>query len=202
MKNATKTRKLVTSALMVALGTVLSIISIPLPFGGSVTLGAMVPLVIVGQLYGMGWGFFASTVYGILQLVLGLDNFAYATTLAAVIIIILFDYVVAYAAMGFSASTYKIKNKAVSAGLGAVIGCFARFWLHFVSGAFVWGEWADVTALPTFLQDSFLANEDWLIYSYSFFYNLSYMLPETILTAIAAAVICPLLYKKGLAKNN
>ncbi|MBE6764332.1 MAG: energy-coupled thiamine transporter ThiT [Clostridia bacterium] len=198
MKKNTKTTKLVVSALMIALGTVLSLLSIGLPFGGSVTMGAMVPLVVLSQTYGTAWGLFACSVYGLLQLVLGLDNFAYATTLTAVLVLFVFDYVVAYGMVGFSGLTRNMKNKAAAGALGAVIGCAIRFVMHCVSGAVVWGQWADVTAIPSFLHNTFLTSEDFLIYSYSFFYNLSYMLPETVLTAIAAAIICPILRKSNV----
>ena len=174
---------------MVALGTVLSIVSIGLPFGGTVTAGAMIPLVFISQTYGTKWGLFTCTVYGLLQMVLGLDNFGYAATAAAFIMILLFDYLAAYASVGFSGLTRKMKSRAAAGALGAVIGCACRFVCHFISGAFVWGQWAEVSALPEFLQSSRLAQPDVLIYSYSFFYNLTYMLPETILTVIGMLII-------------
>jgi len=49
----------------------------------------------------------------------------------------------------------------------------------------VWGQWAEVSALPAFAQTGFWINEDVLIYSYSLFYN-GYMLIEAVITAIGA----------------
>lgn len=193
MKTNSKLFRLVFSALMVALATVLSVLSIGLPFGGSITIAAMAPLVLVSQMYGFRWGLFTCSAYGLLQLVLGLDNFAYATTIWAVIAIILFDYVVAYAALSLSALTRNMKSKPLAAAIGALIGCFGRFCCHLVSGVVVWGQWADVTTLPAALQNGWFASEDVLVYSYSFFYNLGYMLPETIATVVVSAVLVALL---------
>lgn len=184
-----KTFRLVLSALMLALSTVLSFTPFELPFGGSVTLASMAPLVVVSQLYGLSWGLFTCTAAGLIQLVIGFNNFSYATTIWAVIAILLFDYIIAFGCMGFSALTRKMKHPAVAAPLGALIGCSLRFVCHFISGVAVWSEWASVSELPTFLQDTFLAKGDWLIYSYSFFYNLSYMLPETIITMVVSVII-------------
>ena len=52
-----KTKKLVVSALMLALSFVLSLIKIyELPWGGSVTLFSMLPIILVGYMYGNTWG--------------------------------------------------------------------------------------------------------------------------------------------------
>lgn len=197
--NETKTGKriyrLVLSAMLIALGTACSLVSIGLPLGGSVTLAAMVPLVIISQLYGFRWGAVCCGVYGLLQMILGLDNFSYVTTIWAYIAVALFDYIVAYGVMSLSALTKGMKRPAVRAGVGAFIGCLARFVCHFINGAFVWGEWADVSALPAALQDTAIAKGGALIYSYSFFYNLSYMLPETIITVIVAAAVMGIVEK-------
>ena len=188
-KVSMKTQRLVVSALMIGLGTALSLVSIGLPFGGSVTLGSMAPLVVVSQLYGFEWGAVCCTVYGILQLVLGLDNFSYATTIWAVLAILVFDYIAAYGAMSLSALTRRMKSATAGAALGSVIGCAARFVCHFITGVVVWSQWASADALPGFVQGTGMAAGKWLIYSYSFFYNLGYMLPETVITAVAAAAV-------------
>ncbi len=181
--------RLVISALMIGLGSALSLVSIGLPFGGSVTLACTAPLVVLSQLYGFGWGLVCCSVFGALQLILGLGNFSYATSLLSVVIIALFDYIVAYGSMALSGLTRNMKLPVWRAVLGSLLGCAARFVCHFITGATVWSEWADVAALPTFLQTTGLASEKALIYSYSFFYNAGYMLPEAIITAIVSAAV-------------
>lgn len=185
-----KTFKLVFSAVMIALGTVLSLLAISLPFGGSVTLGSMVPLVILAQLYGTPWGLLCGFVYGLIQMILGASNLAYGVTFFAVLVIILFDYVVAFGLMGLSGTTRGIRNRGVGAATGALVGCAARYLCHIVSGALVWGEWADVSYVPQILhQTSLVSNPDIFIWTYSVCYNASYMIPETILTVVICALL-------------
>lgn len=193
---------MVFSAMMVALGTVLSLIQISLPFGGSVTLCSMVPLVIVCQIYGMAYGSVACLAYSLIQLILGANNLAYAVTFFAVVIIILFDYVVAFSAMSLSGLTRKISNKGTAAAIGAFIGCFARYLFHLISGALVWGEWASLEYIPSFLHGTFFTeNATAFCWTYSVCYNATYMIPETIITVIAAALICRFVNFEKLAAN-
>lgn len=190
----TKTFKMVFSALMVALSTVLSIFALELPFGGSITIFSMVPLIFVSQMYGVGWGFAACTVYGLVQMSMGLDNFGYVSGIVAYIVVFLFDYVLAFCVIGLSGVTRKVKNKAVAAGLGAFIGCFARFICHFISGCTVWGEYSAGWEAPAWMPGGLISPE-MLPYTYSFTYNCIYMIPETILTVIGSAILCAALFK-------
>ena len=71
-----KTKKLVTSAMLIALGTAISFLSeyIPflnLPFGGTVTLASLLPLVLISVLYGLPWGLLSGFVYSLLQMAVG-----------------------------------------------------------------------------------------------------------------------------------
>lgn len=71
-----KTKKLVTSAMLIALGTAISFVSewIPflnLPFGGTITLASLLPLVLISYLYGIGWGVGSAFVYSLLQMAVG-----------------------------------------------------------------------------------------------------------------------------------
>ncbi len=190
----TKTFKMVFSALMVALSTVLSIFALELPFGGSITIFSMVPLIFLSQMYGVGWGFAACTVYGLVQMSMGLDNFGYVSGIVAYIVVFLFDYVLAFCVIGLSGVTRRMKNKAVAAGLGAFIGCFARFICHFISGCTVWGEYSAGWESPAWMPSG-LVSPELLPYTYSFTYNCIYMIPETILTVIGSAIICAALFK-------
>ena len=78
MKNST--RRLTDTAILIALGTVLSLFKIDLPFGGGVTICSMLPLVIISFRYGWKWGGLAGFVYSVIQLMLGLDNVQYASS--------------------------------------------------------------------------------------------------------------------------
>lgn len=73
MKN-TKTRALVESAILIALATILSLIKlVDLPYGGSITIASMFPIVILSYRFGLRWGCAAGLVYGIIQQLTGLS---------------------------------------------------------------------------------------------------------------------------------
>ena len=54
--NGKMTRKLTESAVFIALGTILSILKIDLPFGGGVTIVSMLPLALISHRWGWKWG--------------------------------------------------------------------------------------------------------------------------------------------------
>ena len=68
MKN-TKTRILVEGAIMVALATVLSFLKLwQFPWGGSITVLSMLPIVVFALRYGVARGLAVSFVYSLIQL--------------------------------------------------------------------------------------------------------------------------------------
>lgn len=97
-----ETQKLTETAIMIALATLLSYVTIfTAPMGGSITAFSQVPIVIIGYRYGFKWGAGTGVIHGILQMLLqGLGNFAYVKGVGAYIILILADYVVAFACLG------------------------------------------------------------------------------------------------------
>ena len=99
------TRQLVESAVMIAIGTILSMITIASPWklGGGITVCSMLPLVILAFRHGTKVGVFASSVYGLIQMIIGFSNVQYATNFLMAMGIVLFDYIVAFGVVGFSA---------------------------------------------------------------------------------------------------
>ena len=60
MKSSFQTRRLTTSAMMIALATVIAFVCglIPFlnfPFGGGITIASMLPLVLISSSYGIRW---------------------------------------------------------------------------------------------------------------------------------------------------
>lgn len=183
MQNKT-IKKMTVSALFIALSVVLSelIPSIEFPFGGSVTVFSMVPMCLLGIMFGTKWGIFANLVYGAVQMLFGLKNLSYATSFIAAVVIILFDYLVAYGVLGFSGIfSKKINNKLLNIVVGVLFAVFLRYVCHFITGVTVWRELADLPAAIWF----------------SITYNGGYMLPEMIITPIGAAI----LYKTNVLKR-
>lgn len=174
-------RKLVESALLIAVATVLSLIKIDLPFGGGVTVVSMLPLVLCSHRWGWKWGVVTAFVYSVLQLILGLDNVGYASGFVMAAGIVLLDYILAYTVIGLSGvfdTFMKNGRAAVAAGI-AVTFCL-RFICHLITGAWIWGAWMpeEFMNLPM--------TSPWL---YSFLYNGWYMLGELVLTELAAMLI-------------
>ncbi len=169
-------KKLAVSSIFIALSTILSelIPSISLPFGGSVTILSMVPVCLIGILFGVKWGVCANLVYGIIQMFFGFGNFSYATGLFAVLAIALFDYIVAYGVLGLS-GIFKnvIKNRVLAAVLGVILCCLLRFVCHFITGVTVWREIVST----------------WGAIWYSITYNATYMLPEIITTPLGVLLL-------------
>lgn len=162
------------SAIMIALATILSVLKIfDLPYGGSITVGSMLPMIIIAYRYGIGKGMITGLVYSVIQLLFGLDSLSYATSKAALIAIIMLDYIIAFAVTGLGGAFKKAFKNNQTAGImsGAALVCVLRFICHVISGCTVWAG----VSIPS---------SDGLIYSLS--YNATYMLPETIIVLILA----------------
>ncbi len=168
----TKTNTLVwltESAIMIALATVLSLITlVDLPYGGSVTPGSMLPMILIAYRYGIGRGCITGLANGVIQLFLGMGTLQYATSWIAAIVIILLDYIIAFGVTGFSAMFKGVFKESQSAALitGGFVVCVLRYICHVISGCTVWAG----VSIPS--SDGLL---------YSIIYNATYMLPETII---------------------
>lgn len=169
------TRKLTVCAVMIALSTVLSMITIyRLPSGGAVTAASMAPVIILSLIFGTKWGVFSAMVYALIQGVTGfyappVQNFS------SFLIVIVFDYVLAFGVLGLADVFWRImarKQWAISFA-GATVA-FLRFLCHLVSGVAIWSAYAPKGQSPIV---------------YSLIYNGSYMLPEIVITAIVLAVL-------------
>ena len=187
------TRRLVESAVMIAIGTVLSMFPFTAPwaYGGGVTICSMLPLVIIAHRYGTKWGLFTAFVYSVLQLILGVSNVQFAAGYGFVLAVgvLLLDYILAFTVIGLSACfNGVIKNHLVSIVVGIVFTFALRFVCHFLSGWIIWGV--------------ITPNEMGLVAPlYSLIYNGGYMLPETIITALVAVLTYKPLKRYWLAED-
>ena len=204
------TQRLTTSAVMLALAAILAMVCalIPflnLPFGGGFTIASMLPIVLISYMYGIRWGVFSSAVYSLMQIVMDLYLGKGSTIMAlflpegdefmgygAAIAILLIDYVVAYSVLGLGGIfRKKIKNKALSLALGVAFALTLRYIAHIISGFIFYGAWAEWF----FSQENFYSIGGWILDSfsgkglaliYSIFYNGLYMIPEIVITVVAA----------------
>ena len=170
-----KTRRLAETAIMIALSVVLSAIPvIKLPYGGSVTLFSQLPLVVISYRYGVKWGVFSGFVMGVIQMLLGLENFSWVSGIVAYLILIFADYIVAFGALGLGGIFRKsVKNQAISLAVGGAVVSIIRFVCHYISGVTIWKSYAE--DMPAAL--------------YSLIYNGSYMSLELLFTVVGAVIV-------------
>ncbi len=172
MKNK-QLRALCESAILTAFALALSYLEFPIGFslggfGGSLSL-VMIPLVLCAIRWGIGWGLGAGFVFGTLK-------YFFSNGFAITWESMLLDYSVAYMALGLAGL---LKQKSNTAWLAALIACFARFAVHFISGVTIYAEYVE----PIFGWNGSSS------VVYSILYNGSYMLPNTILTIVAVLLL-------------
>ena len=109
----TQTKKLTTSAMLIALSVVLMLISklIPAPWmqGGAITLASMVPIIIISLILDIKWGLISGFVFSLIQMMTGFyppptQNFI------SFVLVLLLDYVLAFGLLGLSGFFYNIFN--------------------------------------------------------------------------------------------
>ena len=180
-------------AIMIALAVVLEVlchwlnevmgIEALLPFGGTITV-SMLPIVYYSYRHGVAWGVGVGFTHSLLQIVLGHLSYL-PKELGDLVLCLLLDYLLAFTVLGIADLFAKPFGKKRLAGycVGAVAVCVIRFVLSFLSGVILWGSYAP---------------EGMNVWVYSLIYNGSYMLPNTILTAMFAVIVCAALDPKTL----
>jgi thiamine transporter len=158
-------------AIMAALGYVLSTLKVfEMPQGGSISL-VMVPIALIAVRRGVGAGLLTGLIVGELNHLIG----GYVVHP----IQLLLDYPIAFAALGLAGvirlAHFEQQGKRMAALWGGLIlAVGVRFLCHFISGIVWFGEYAPAgTPVPL----------------YSFLYNITYLLPEMIITGVVLSFI-------------
>lgn len=176
-----KTKVLVEGAAMVALATVLSFITIfKLPWGGSITLLSMLPIVLFSIRRGVKAGLAASLTYSLLQLFQGIARdglLGWGLTPGLLAGCIFLDYIGAYTILGLAGLFRKKKLPGWTGGITLVI--VLRFLSHVLSGIVIFHS-------AGMLWEGFSTDNSVL---YSILYNGCYMLPELIFTLAGAIAL-------------
>ena len=163
-----RTKELVFCAMAMALAMVTSYIKFAsLPYGGSITLFSMLFIALIGYFYGPKAGLLTGVAYGVLQLVTG--PYIYAP------LQVLLDYPLAFGALGLSGFFCKKKHGLI---IGYIVGVLGRYLCHVISGYVFFAAYAPEGMNP-------------LIYTLG--YNLTYILPEMIVTVVLLFI--PAVYK-------
>ena len=203
-----KTKRLTESAMLIAIAIVLELISkmfIPEhPFGGQITIVAMLPIVLISYRHGCRWGIVASFTYALLQMALGAKTvsaaflpgyFGDGAMIGKAILMCGLDYILAYTLLALGGIfRNRIKSSGLSLMCGSIVALSARYLAHVLSGYILFSGWAEwyftQEGFPAWGQQIVSAlSPEALGWVYSAVYNGMYMVPEIILTAIAAAAI-------------
>ena len=173
-------RILVECAIMLALAFALSVIGFEMPMGGKMTPASMLPLFLVALHLGIPAAIVTGILYTLLQIMQSLmagNVFVYCETGTTLTVCIVFDYVIPFILPFVTAAVFALlwrrTGKEILVYVGIAFGLLLRFLAHFVSGVFIWGQWAEGMS-PTV---------------YSLLYNGAYMLPELILTVLLAFLL-------------
>ena len=165
-----RVRMLCEGAMMVALAQVLSYIKLmQLPNGGSVT-AAMFPILLFSVRWGLAPGLMAGFTFGLLQLIF---DGAYAWGWQSMLL----DYLVAFTPLGM-AGLFRGKKWGIFPG--TLLGCAIRFAVHYISGVTIYRILVPTECLGLTISDPAF---------YSLIYNGSYMLLNTVIALLLAAVL-------------
>lgn len=198
-EKSNKLRKLVTCAMLIAIATVLTFAVIyKSPFDGSVTVLSMLPIVLIGYLYGVKWGFGSALVFGVLKVIVSMGSVAKLFMPDSdqawwkALIICLLDYVLAYTVLGVASLFRKIGKPSAALGIGAFVATTCRYIIHVISGAIFYGSYADwffgeLGETGTYVLEKYSGAS--LSIVYSLIYNAIYMIPEIVMTTVAAFII-------------
>jgi len=142
--------------MMIALATILYFTRIyTFPQGGSVTLGSMIPLMLLSLRRGAKIGISAGVIYGLI--ILYLEPFVYNPFQ------VLLDYPLAFGALGLAGLFRRLPI------IGVAIAMLGRFVCHFLSGIIFFASFAPPEMSPIV---------------YSALYNGSYLGVEFVISAI------------------
>jgi thiamine transporter len=167
-------RALCEGAILLALAVVLNYLSkaifANLPNGGSISL-AMFPILLYAHRWGVGRGLLVGLCYGLVDMLL---DGGYAWGWQS----ILLDYLLAYTALGLGGF---FKGRAWGIFPGIALGCAGRFSVHYLSGVTIYRILVptEITGFGTFSN----------AHVYSLVYNGIYMLPNTVIALILAALL-------------
>ena len=202
-----KTKRLTESAMLIAIAVVLELagkmLIPPMPFGGQLTLCAMLPIVLISYRHGVRWGLTSGFGYALVQMALGAGTvtaafqpgyFGDGTMVGRALIMCLMDYILAYSALGLGGCFRNRLSKGPALLWGSIVALGSRYLAHIFSGYILFAGWAEWF----FTQEGFPGWGAQLVQTmapntlgwlYSIVYNGLYMIPEMVITAAAALLM-------------
>lgn len=127
------------AAVCIAMSFALSYLApVHMPYGGSVTIASLLPLMIYSYMFGVRKGVFAGAIYGLLQVIQ--DPWILHPAQ------LLLDYPIAFAGIGLAGMFRSVhaldKAPQVKFLLGALVGSAIRYLAHLFAGVFAFGQFA------------------------------------------------------------
>ena len=157
------TKAVTLSALLVALATGLGMLKLfEMPYGGTVTVFSMLPIVLCGYFLGTRRGVMAGMCVGLLNLIFG-PYIIHPIQL-------LVDYPFAFGALGLSGLCRNQKNGLAK---GYLVGLLGRYFCAVISGIVFFGAYAP---------------EGFNAITWSLFYNFTYLAAEGALTIVIISI--------------
>ena len=171
-------KDLAVGGIMCALTIILSTIMIPLPTGATINLGSMIPLMLLALIYDAKVAMVCGWVCGVLAMFL-LPNWQ-PIHWAQVFV----EHLVCFSCLGYTGVFGSSKRKDIL--MGALIAVTIKFFGHLISG------------VVFFSQNAW---DGWGAWGYSFMYNLSSNLPESI-ASIVLLLLLPIQNIKNAIKGR
>lgn len=157
------TRMMAEGGIVIALSLILSLIKLGrMPQGGSITLASMFPIILFSIRWGAPRGMVIGALYGLVSILI--DPQVYYP------VQVILDYPLAFALIGISGYSFSKDVKNIFGYIPAVIIAHAlRALSHIIAGVIFFSNYAPEGMNP------------WI---YSLTYNLSFMLPEMIMSIV------------------
>jgi thiamine transporter len=173
-KSSSHTRVLAEIVVFSALSAALyTIRPYTLPFGGSITLGSMIPVMWLALRRGVKVGSTAGVLFGILALPIDVVLVGASNIIASPVQVVL-EYPLAFGALGLTGMFHKKTVRYAEAGVA--ISVFIKFLVHYFVGVYIW---VTVYSFPP----------EYGQYLWPAVYNGSFLLVEYIISAILIAIL-------------
>ncbi len=144
-----------------------------LTYGGSITLGSMVPTMWLSLRRGVRVGLIVGAIFGFLALLIDVLLLGASAVIATPFQAVL-EYPIAFGVIGFTGIFHR--KTVFFAEAGASISVFFRFLIHYFVGVFVWYY---VYAFPV----------EWGRWLWPAIYNGSFLAVELVISAILLAIL-------------
>ncbi|MCI5839040.1 MAG: energy-coupled thiamine transporter ThiT [Peptoniphilaceae bacterium] len=171
MEKSNNTKVIVEAGICIALAKILSFIKFfEMPFGGSITLVSMLPLIVFSTRWGWKKGILVSAVYGLVDMMIG----GYIIYPQQAIV----DYILAYSMMGLSGIKFGNGNKLKNYIPSIVLAYFFRGVFSVISGFLFWYD-MEVAQAAGFK----------VFWTYNLAYNYSYLIVDMIIVIVVYSLI-------------